>query len=365
MRRDFDREEPSVPQPKGRFAWRLFGALVPGGRVMSVVMPTVAVVFSIAFLFCWFGWGFYNPYTPPGYAGYVTKGAFFGSQRFVDVQYGPTSPGAGWLLRVSNIPLTTRTFVEDFSGNDGILSADGTRIEFAVEFMTRIRKGKNPAGVPWVKLYFETLTTVHAGDDPETIVRSTYEQNLKPIFRGYVRQKADSYAGLSLQDSMGRIQTDVFNLATALTANMPVEVTQVTIGRIHYPDSITNQNEQNQISDAETQQEAVRVQLQKKDALMDVIDAWGLKESMNIVTRSITPCWLQFKALEAEQLAIQSNTPTNIMIPVGAMGVPVVSTQHTCKGGGGAGSITADPPGFTLPDVLHNIDLAPTKAKGQ
>jgi hypothetical protein len=42
------------------------------------------------------------------------------------------------------------------------------------------------------------------------------------------------------------------------------------------------------------------------------------------------------------------------------MGVPVVNTQHSCHGG--AGATPSDPPGFTLPDELHGIDLGAPKA---
>lgn len=53
-----------------------------------------ASLFFIAFVVATIVWlmGARNPYTPAGYVGYVTKGAFIGQSRFYGVQCGP---GAG------------------------------------------------------------------------------------------------------------------------------------------------------------------------------------------------------------------------------------------------------------------------------
>jgi hypothetical protein len=40
-----------------------------------------------------------NPETPAGFEGYLRQGAWFGSQKFYDIQVGPTSSGLTWLLK--------------------------------------------------------------------------------------------------------------------------------------------------------------------------------------------------------------------------------------------------------------------------
>lgn len=47
-----------------------------------------------------------NPWTPPGYVGYLTRGALLGQAQFYGPQTGPTSSGLGWLLDVTNVSVT-------------------------------------------------------------------------------------------------------------------------------------------------------------------------------------------------------------------------------------------------------------------
>ena len=41
-----------------------------------------------------------------------------GRSHFYGIQRGPTSPGRGWLLDVTNVSVTPYTYTEDFTGNE-------------------------------------------------------------------------------------------------------------------------------------------------------------------------------------------------------------------------------------------------------
>ncbi len=75
---------------------------------------------------------FRNPTTPPGYVGYVTRGALVGQVHFYGLQTGPTSTGLGWLLDVVNVSVTPYTYSEEFTGDSAVLSADSLTIAFRV-----------------------------------------------------------------------------------------------------------------------------------------------------------------------------------------------------------------------------------------
>jgi hypothetical protein len=88
--------------------------------------------------------GAYNPYTPAGYVGYLTKSAVFGKSRFYGVQRGPTSAGRTWLLEVTNVSVTPYTYTEEFVGDQAVLSRDNLKISFAVHIVWRVDQGRVP-----------------------------------------------------------------------------------------------------------------------------------------------------------------------------------------------------------------------------
>jgi hypothetical protein len=54
----------------------------------AIAGATLFLILFVASLVVWL-MGARNPYTPAGYVGYLTKGAFFGQSRFYGVQRGP------------------------------------------------------------------------------------------------------------------------------------------------------------------------------------------------------------------------------------------------------------------------------------
>jgi hypothetical protein len=297
--------------------------------VLAFAVPTLIAIWFVAFCVCYLGIFYNNPVTPAGYAGYVTRGAIAGKTEFVKVQYGPTSSGAGWLLSATNVPLTPRTFEEDFSGTEGIVSGDNTRISFAVNVTMRIRRNSDAfgqgGGIDWVKTYVEKYTTLHADDSPEKILMTTYVNNLKQPIRGYVRLAAEAHKGLDIQDNMPKIAEEVAAKVQTLTNDTPFEVIKITIGRIHYPDTVTNQVANNLIATQRILQQNISTDLTTRDARMMVIDNEGLAAAADIINKSITPQWLQYQALLAEQENVKSQSTTNLFIEVGPMGVPTVA----------------------------------------
>jgi len=59
-----------------------------------------------------------NPFTPAGYAGYVTKHPYTLPARFYELQTGPTSTGLGWRLEVTDLSVTPITSTEEFTGQN-------------------------------------------------------------------------------------------------------------------------------------------------------------------------------------------------------------------------------------------------------
>jgi hypothetical protein len=292
--------------------------------LLATPILAVAIVYFIAFLCCYFGIFYQNPVTPPGYAGYVSEGAITGKSKFLFVQVGPTSSGAGWLRHVVNIPTTPRTYVEEFSGNNGVLSADNTRISFSVDVMWKLKSGNNSQGEPWMKVFAEDYATLHPGDDPEQIMQNAYNSNLRGKIQSFVRESAEAHSGMTLQDNMQTIADDVNAKIAAETANTPFDVRGIVVGYIHLPSQVTDQIAQNLIWVQTTAQSNIKISLTTMQAQIDAIDAQGLADAAAIINKSITTCWVQYKLIKGLENNVHSTTPTTIYIPSGPGGLPDV-----------------------------------------
>jgi len=107
-------------------------AAIAGAGILSIALVATTVIWLM---------GSRNPYTPAGYVGYLTKGAFVGQSRFYGVQRGPISSGRGWLLDVTNISVTPYTYSEEFVGDSAVMSRDNLKIGFRVHTVWRVDAG--------------------------------------------------------------------------------------------------------------------------------------------------------------------------------------------------------------------------------
>ena len=57
-----------------------------------------------------------------------------------------------------------------------------------------------------------------------------------------------------------------------------------------------------------------------------MVEAKGLAEAMDVINQRLTPLYLQYEAIKAQQAMVGSSNHTTIYIPVGPMGVPLVGT---------------------------------------
>ncbi|MBI5357027.1 hypothetical protein HZB78_05485 [Candidatus Collierbacteria bacterium] len=72
------------------------------------------------------------------------------------------------------------------------------------------------------------------------------------------------------------------------------------------------------------QEQLVKVETQKAD--IRVVEAGGIAKSQAIINSSLTPTYLQYLAIQAQEKMAGSPNHTQIYIPVGTNGIPLVKT---------------------------------------
>jgi regulator of protease activity HflC (stomatin/prohibitin superfamily) len=260
---------------------------------------------------------FRNPATPPGYVGYLTRGALLGRAEFVGLQAGPTSSGLGWLLDVTNVSVTPYTYTEDFTKDSSVLSADSLKIAFSVHLVWRVRPDR-------VKDFIERYSTLRAQDNPDRIVEVAYGNFMREPLRTFARDEVQKYKGLDIKDNITPIGEAIARRITALAADTPFEVRSVVVGNIQYPVEVADAVSKKLAAVQELERKLTEIEITKREKEKRIIEAEGIASATEIISQRLTAAYLQYEAIKAQQSMVNSPNHTTIYIPVGPMGVPVV-----------------------------------------
>jgi regulator of protease activity HflC (stomatin/prohibitin superfamily) len=262
-----------------------------------------------------------NPFTPAGYVGYVTKVPYIMPARFYEIQTGPTSTGLGWRLEVTNISVTPITSTEEFTGQSAVLAKDNLHIEFRAHLLWKI-EAQN------VKQMVERFGGT--GINPE---QAAYDNYIKEPFRTYTRDQVQKYNGLDVKDNIDTIGSAVQGRILELTRGTPFTIISVVIGNIQYPQTVAESVANKLAATQVLEQTTIEIQTAKARAQTREAEAEGIAQAMETINQKLTPLYVQYEAIQAQEKMVNSPNHTEVFIPVGPMGVPVVGTMKVGEDG--------------------------------
>ena len=251
-------------------------AAIAGSAILFITLGATTVI--------WLS-GSRNPYTPAGYVGYLTKGAFLGQSRFYGIQRGPTSSGRGWLLDVNNVSVTPYTYSEEFVGDSAVMSRDNLKIGFRVHTVWRVHADRVPL---FMERYSTTVDRDTIHKDPDAVVKVAYANFVKEPLRTFSLDEVQRRNGLEVKDALIAIGESVLARIRAYTDGSPFVIDSVVVGNVQYPEEVAN--------------------------------------AMEIIRGQLSAMYIQHEAIEAQKLMVGSPNHTVVYIPVGQMGVPLTGT---------------------------------------
>lgn len=257
----------------------------------------------------------HNPDVPAGYVGYQTQGAILGSSKFYGTLKGPSSPGKTWMVKSFNVSVTPYTYNEDFTGDNSVLSKDNLKVSFRTHIVWRVREDS-------VKDFVEKYSTIDpnvAKQDAEKVVKDAYNNFIKEPFRTFSRNEVQKLDGLKIKDNQVEIGDTILAKMKKMTEGTPFEIISAVVGNIQYPKTVEDAVSENLASEQLLQKE-------HKDAERRIVQAKSIAESMQVINKQLSDQYLQHEAIEAQKSMVNSPNHTVIYIPVGAMGIPLVST---------------------------------------
>ena len=256
-----------------------------------------------------------NPSTPAGCVGYVTQHPYLLAARFYELQTGPTSTGLGWRLQAINILVTPITSTEQFTGPSAVLAKDNLHIEFRAHLLWKI----DPQNV-------RALVEKYGGSGPYP-EQAAYDNFIKEPFRTYTRDEVQKFNGLDVKDNIDSIGSAVQARILKLTQSTPFTIISVVIGNIQYPKAVAESVANKLAATQVLEQTTIEIQTAKARAQIREADAEGIAKAMETINQKLTPIYVQYEAIQAQEKMVNSPNHTEVYIPTGAMGVPIVGTM--------------------------------------
>ncbi len=265
-----------------------------------------------------------NPYTPAGYVGYLTKGAFIGQSRFYGIQRGPISPGRGWLLDVNNVSVTPYTYTEEFVGDSAVMSRDNLKIGFRVHTVWRVHGDRVPL---FMEQYSTTVDrdTIHR--DPDAVVKVAYAHFVKEPLRTFSLDEVQRRNGLEVKDALIAIGESVLARIRIYTDGSPFVIDSVVVGNVQYPEEVANAVSRKLAATQELARKDTEIEIERKERTKREVQAQGIANAMQIIRGQLSAMYIQHEAIEAQKAMVGSPNHTVVYIPVGPMGVPITATM--------------------------------------
>jgi len=268
-----------MPEPSLAFApeWLMVGS---GGGIMrskniSAIFVGVVAVCAVGVAVHLFGGT--NPYTPPGYEGYVFhQPLVFGQRQFVEAQSGPSSTGWRWRQFVRAIDVRPATHSEQMH----IFSSDNLEVSFEVHARISIRQNT-----------IRKVVEHFSGD-------AWYTNNVQRPYRTAVREEVRQHDAFAIKDDSESIARTILTRLQTEYAETPFEFLAVSIGNIDYPDSVEASVVANLASEQRRQRMVVQRQIAEADAQIREVRARGEAESQRIQQESLTSRYVQHEAAE-------------------------------------------------------------------
>jgi regulator of protease activity HflC (stomatin/prohibitin superfamily) len=293
-----------------------------GRRFWSAIGLALVMTLALGAPLLWLI-GSSNPFTPAGYVGYLTRGAVFGHSHFDGVQRGPTSPGRGWLLEVTNVSVTPYTYHEEFAGNEAVLSRDNLKIAFSVHTVWRIDDQQVPL---FMDRYSTTVSEDSIQRDPDAIVKMAYANFVREPLRTFARDEVQRRNGLEVKDALIAIGDSVLARVRQYAQGTPFMINSVVVGNVQYPEEVANAVSKKLAATQELQRKDTEIEIERKERVKREVQAQGLANAMSIIRGQLSGMYIQHEAIEAQKLMVNSPNHTVVYIPSGPMGVPVTGT---------------------------------------
>ncbi len=234
---------------------------------------------------------------PGGY-----KGLYSGHFAGVDTTVYPN--GFKWAIVWNDIILYDVRWKTQ-SENVDILSLDDLHMD--VEVALRLRPKEN-------ELYY-----LHT-----EIGQPYYTQVVQQQFRSISRSVFAEYKYNDIPKKSVEIQNTILAQLKNTLKGKHLELDAVEIKHVEYPPQIKQAADLKLATEQKLLQKEFETRIAEKDAQIKIIEAKGQQTAQRIIDSTLTPAYLQYRALDVQKALINSSNTSFFFVPTGSNGIPVI-----------------------------------------
>jgi regulator of protease activity HflC (stomatin/prohibitin superfamily) len=285
--------------------------LVAQRRFQRFVSRVLAAKLGFALIAATLTLSYSNPYTPPGFEGYVfEQPRILGAGGFKGTQIGPANFGISfWRNKIINIDTRPDTHSEAFDA----LTRDDLAISLHLSAVLWITPG-----------HIVQVVNDYGGKD-------WYARFIRPRLRSLVQdavQQRDSY---ELKIHRREIEDEVRSGLQAYLRDTPFMLRDLSATDLAYPERIARAVQHKLEAQQLLEEKDTQVEIARRDAEINVVEARGQSEAQRLLGATLTPMFLQHEAIGAQAKGASSAAHTTVYVPIGAGGVPLIDNPVSAR----------------------------------
>jgi len=246
-----------------------------------------------------------NPEIPAGHVGYVyQKPSFLGRGGFRGIVPGPGGAGPGWRLFVEAVDIRPRTYAEPFQ----VRTADGVPAEFSGYLKIGL-----DASEPSIRAIVEQYG------------EQWYPNFLQPHFRSSVTRAVMGINAAEFETRSEEIRARVLADLKPATRRTPFRVQDVLLSEAQFPEAYTASLNERLEAERALGKKKLEIELARLEAMRAAEEAKGTAEAQRIISRDLTPAYLQYLGIQALKASAASPNTTVLGLPLDTNLVPLVN----------------------------------------
>jgi len=151
-----------------------------------------------------------------------------------------------------------------------------------------------------------------------------YEQVVQQQFRSIARAVFSQYRYTDIPKESLKIQNAILAQLKENLKNKHLDLDAVEIKHVDYPERVKQAADLKLATEQKLLQKEFELKIAEKDATIKIIDAKGQQTAQKIIDSTLTPTYLQYRALDIQKALASGSNASFYFVPVGVNGIPII-----------------------------------------
>lgn len=151
-----------------------------------------------------------------------------------------------------------------------------------------------------------------------------YTQVVQQQFRSISRSAFSKYRYNEIAKRGVEIQGAILSQLRESLSGKHLELDAIEIKHTEYPPEVKEAADKKLATEQRLMQKEFEQKIAERDAAIKIIEAKGQQTAQKIIDSTLTPTYLQYRALEVQKALVNSSNATFYFVPLGANGLPIL-----------------------------------------